>query len=138
MKCPRCESERLTSELLPYCDKWSLEFEIWCLDCGVHWKDSKTIHPSIPPEVEKYWANVEDPIARYAREKREIQKGLDEGKCPKCGDPLVRRERQSAESPAYIYQDAVCKKCKWSYFASVIYEDWAEEKRRKAAEGGME
>lgn len=137
MQCPDCKSEKLTSELIPVNVVSSLAFRVECRDCRHQWEESKVIIPELSTETRIHWANVEDPFDRQAREFREIQKGLDEGKCPKCGDPLVHRERIPAESPAYVQYDAVCRKCKWSYFSAVSYKDWAEEKQKKAVAEGL-
>ncbi len=132
MKCPKCNSERLTSELVELVSDLSIEFKVECLDCKTPWLASKVVFPFIPPDVEKHWANVEDPIARYARESREIQDGIDKGECPKCGDPLVRKAKNYPESPGLVCCDVVCRKCKWWHSSAVSYKDWAEDKKKIA------
>ena len=135
MQCPGCKGERITATPIMLGDLASLDYKGWCLDCGKRWEEKKVVFPTITPEVEAHWANVEGPVARYAREFREIQRGLDKGECPKCGAPLVLRVVNPPEDPEYVHCNAVCRNCKWFYSSVVSFEDWAEKK--KEAAGGL-
>lgn len=134
MKCPKCQGEDLTSDVLPHCvsDRWSLDYDIKCLDCLNVWVENKVIFPSITPEVEKHWANVEDPFARYAREALEREEKMDRDECPMCGGLLVNKARDSDWRIDSVYYVAVCRKCKWGYSSTVSRDRWIEMCKKTA------